>query len=60
MEQTVQIRKVHPNGTATVIHTRQSACSGDCHKCSGCGAAQEVLLFEARNPIGAAEGDRVV
>jgi sigma-E factor negative regulatory protein RseC len=60
MEQTVRIRKVHDNGTATVIHTRQSACSGDCHKCSGCGAAQEVLLFEARNPIGAAEGDRVV
>ena len=59
MEQTVLIRKVHPNGTATVIHTRQSACSGDCHKCSGCGAAKEIMFVEAQNPIGAGRGDLV-
>ena len=59
MEQLVRVKRVHPDGTATVIHLRQSACSGDCHKCSGCGAAQETIEFIAENPIGAETGDFV-
>ena len=43
-----------------VLHVRESACSGDCHKCSGCGAAKETLLIRASNPIGAEKGDLVV
>lgn len=38
---------------------RQSACSGDCHRCSGCGAAQETMLLTVRNPIGAKPGELV-
>lgn len=59
MEQLVRVKKTLDNGTAQVIHIRESACSGDCHKCSGCGAAQEAIVFEARNPIGAKTGDFV-
>ena len=59
MKQLVRVRKVHEDGTATVIHIRESACSGDCHKCSGCGAAKEAILLEAKNPIGAKTGDLV-
>lgn len=59
MEQKVRVREVHDDGTAMVIHLRESACSGDCHKCSGCGAAKEYLLFEVINPIGARVGDLV-
>ena len=59
MEQTVRVREVHSDGTAAVIHVRESACSGDCHKCSGCGAAKESVIFTADNPIGAAPGDLV-
>ena len=59
MEQLVKVRAVYGNGTAQVIHVRESACSGDCHKCSGCGAAKEAVLFTADNPIGAAPGDLV-
>lgn len=59
MQQLVRVRQVHENGTATVIHVRESACSGDCHKCSGCGAAKEAILLEAKNPIGARPGDLV-
>ena len=59
MEQLVRVRKVHDNGTATVMHVRESACSGDCHKCSGCGAAKETIVLEAKNPIGAKTGDLV-
>ena len=47
------------DGTALVLHIRQSACSGDCHKCSGCGAVQEKMLISAKNPIGASVGDMV-
>ena len=60
MEQIVRVKEANGNGTATVFLQRESACSGDCHKCSGCGAAKEVMIFEARNPIGAQKGDLVV
>ena len=59
MEQLVRVRQTHDDGTAAVIHIRESACSGDCHKCSGCGAAKETVIFTADNPIGAAPGDLV-
>ena len=59
MEQMVRVKEVYPNGTALVVHVRESACSGDCHKCSGCGAAKEAVLFTADNPIGASAGDLV-
>lgn len=60
MEQTVTVTKLLDDGVAQVRHVRQSACSGDCHKCSGCGAATETLSFSARNPIGAKPGDKVI
>ena len=59
MEQVVRVQKCDANGTAQVLHIRQSACSGDCHKCSGCGAVQEKMLLTANNPIGAKPGDLV-
>lgn len=60
MEQLVRVRRLNEDGTAQVIYVRQSACSGDCHKCSGCGAAQETLILTAQNPIGAKPGELVV
>ncbi len=59
MEQKALIRTVEPDGTAKVLVIRESACSGDCHKCTGCGAAKERILFEAVNAIGAKPGDLV-
>ena len=59
MEQTVKVCRLLPNGMAEVMRIRESACSGDCHKCSGCGAAKEAILLEAKNPIGAKPGDLV-
>ena len=59
MEQLVRVKEAYPDGTAMVIHVRESACSGDCHKCSGCGAAKEAVLFTAENRIGAKQGDLV-
>ena len=59
MEQLVRVRETFDDGTALVIHVRESACSGDCHKCSGCGAAKETVLLKAKNPIGARRGDLV-
>ena len=47
------------DGTALVFRIRESACSGDCHKCSGCGAAKETVTFTAKNPIGARRGELV-
>lgn len=60
MEQKVQVRRIFDNGTAEVARVRESACSGDCHKCSGCGAQQQIMLLTAHNAIGAKPGDMVV
>ncbi len=60
MEQIVRVQKVFPDGTAQVLRVRESACSGDCHQCPGCGAAQQKMLLTAQNPIGAQPGDQVV
>ena len=60
MEQTAKVRTVNADGMARVLVTRESACSGDCHKCSGCGAVKESLLIDAVNAIGAMPGDLVI
>ena len=59
MEQIVRIKQVLPEGRAEIFIVRESACSGDCHKCSGCGAAKETMFAVADNPIGAKAGDFV-
>ena len=59
MEQLVRVQKCNDDGTAQVIHVRQSACSGDCHQCTGCGAAKETILLTAYNPIDAKPGQIV-
>lgn len=59
MEQMVRVRETYPDGTALVLHIRESACSGDCHKCSGCGAAKEAIELKANNPLGAKVGNIV-
>ena len=59
MEQIVRVRQTFENGSAQVLHIRQSACSGDCHKCSGCGAQKETMIVTADNPIRAEVGDFV-
>ena len=59
MEQLVRIVRNDPDGTAQVLLIRESACSGDCHKCSGCGAAKQTMMITAQNPIGAPVGSVV-
>ena len=60
MEQTVLVKRVLEDGSAEVLRVRESACSGDCHKCSGCGSSQQTMVICAENPIGARVGDWVV
>ena len=59
MQQRVKVLSCEPNGMARVSVLRQSACSGDCHKCAGCGAAEQTMIFTAVNKIGAKPGDLV-
>ena len=60
MEQRVRVEKILDDGRVQVVLDRQSACSGDCHKCAGCGAAPQSLRVTAENPIGASVGDKVI
>ena len=59
MEQLVRVKETCEDGTARVIRVRESACSGDCHKCSGCGAVRQTMLLRAVNAIGAKPGELV-
>ena len=59
MEQIVRIKQVLPGNKAEIFLVRESACSGDCHKCSGCGAQKETMIVTAENPIRAEVGDFV-
>ncbi|MEA4965705.1 MAG: SoxR reducing system RseC family protein [Oscillospiraceae bacterium] len=59
MRQTVEVKRILDTEHAEVFLERESACSGDCHRCGGCGAARQTLFVRAENPIGAQPGDRV-
>ena len=59
MEQIVRVHRLREDGRADIILVRESACSGDCHKCSGCGAQKETMIVTADNPIRAQVGDFV-
>lgn len=56
MEQLVRVQKCNDDGTVTVLCM---PCPGACDQCSGCGAMQEKMLFQANNPIGAKPGQVV-
>lgn len=60
MRQQVEVKSVTPDGYAQVAAIRRSACSGDCHKCSGCGAVVQEVQVRAKNRIGARPGDHVI
>lgn len=60
MQQKVRVLRLLDDNTAEVVRIRESACSGDCHKCAGCGAARETIVFQAENPIHAKEGELVL
>ena len=59
MEQIVRVHRLREDGRADIILVRESASSGDCHKCSGCGAQKETMIVTAENPIRAEVGDFV-
>ena len=60
MEQIMRVRRTLGESMAEVFLVRESACSGDCHKCAGCeSAAKETMIVEAHNAIGARAGDLV-
>ncbi len=59
MRQKATVAEVLPDGRAELLVVRESACSGDCHKCSGCGSVKQTLRVTAQNPICAQRGDVV-
>ena len=60
MQQNAQVLRDLGDGCAEVVVMRKSACSGDCHQCSGCAAVTQKVTVKAKNLIGAQAGDRVV
>ncbi len=59
MRKKATVDRLLPNGKAELLVVRESACSGDCHKCAGCGSVKQTLRVTADNPISAQRGDVV-
>lgn len=59
MRQKARVARLLPQNCAEVSVVRQSACSGDCHKCAGCGAVSQTVTVQAENDIRAMPGDMV-
>lgn len=59
MRQRALVTELLPQGRAEVSVVRRSACSGDCHRCAGCGAVTQTVTVQAENVIRAQEGDWV-
>ena len=59
MRKKATVDRVLPDGRAELLVRRESACSGDCHKCGGCGGVEQVLRLMAKDTVGVQKGDIV-
>ena len=59
MRQKATVDRLLADNMAEVLVVRESACSGDCHKCAGCGSVTQTLRVTAENRISAQRGDVV-
>ena len=59
MRQKATVDRLLDDHMAEVLVVRESACSGDCHKCAGCGSVSQTLRVTAENQISAQRGDVV-
>ncbi len=59
MRQKATVDRILSDSYAEVLVVRESACSGDCHKCSGCASVKQTVRVRAQNLISAQRGDVV-
>ena len=60
MTQIATVERIIDNNYAEISVPRKSACGHDCEECAGCGVSGAAVKAKARNPIGAAPGQKVV
>lgn len=59
MQQKATIVEILPDNEVKLVVSRESACSGDCHKCGGCGSVSQKFYLIAKNDINAQKGEIV-
>lgn len=60
MTQIATVERIIDADHAEISVPRKSACGHDCEECAGCGVTGAAVHARARNPIGAAPGQKVV
>ena len=60
MTQIATVERILDAGHAEISVPRKSACGHDCEECAGCGVTGAAVHARAKNPIGAAPGQKVV
>lgn len=60
MTQITTVEKIINHTYAEVSVLRASACGHDCEKCGGCGAESVTIMVQAKNPLDAQPGQKVI
>ena len=60
MTQIATVERILDPNHAEISVPRKSACGHDCEECAGCGVSGAAVHAWAKNPIGAAPGQKVV
>lgn len=60
MTQIATVEEILSGGYARISVPRKSACGHDCEECAGCGMTGAAVYATAKNPVGAAPGQKVV
>ena len=60
MTQIATVERILDAHHAEISVPRKSACGHDCEECAGCGVSGAAVHARAKNPIGAAPGQKVV
>ncbi len=60
MTQIATVERILDDRYAVISVPRKTACGHDCEECAGCGVTGAAVHARARNPIGAAPGQKVV
>ena len=60
MTQIATVEAVLPGNYVQISVPRKTACGHDCEQCAGCGVTGAAIRAEAKNPVGAAPGQKVL
>ncbi|MBO4854562.1 MAG: SoxR reducing system RseC family protein [Oscillospiraceae bacterium] len=60
MTQVATVEEILSGDLVRICVARKTACGHDCEQCAGCGVTGAAVCVQARNPVGAVPGQKVL